>query len=128
MLAENDKILDTIKKETSSVDKLFGVPVNQDQLNGYLEEFKTFITPDKETGLRGLDSLLSNDTMLFKAFVLLAKIGEEGVMETITKGRESNKEEIFKKFQLSPNFSGSRDTANRFTDPAVVADVFSDLS
>lgn len=94
-----------LKIELSKVDSIFGVPVNQEQHAKYLEEFEGIVTPDKATRERVLDSILSNDMILYKVFVALVKNGEDKVIEMMTKGRESAKEELFKKLEITPSFS-----------------------
>jgi len=96
-----------LKNELSKVDSIYGVPVSQEQHNQWLEEFERIVTPDKTTGERGLDSILSNDILLYKTYVIMAKFGEEKVIEIMTKGRESAKEELLKKFEITPNFTGN---------------------
>lgn len=95
-----------LKIDLSKVDSVFGVPVSQEQHAKYLEEFERVVTPDKTTGERGLDSILSNDMLLYKAYLIMAKFGEGKVIEIMTKGRESAKEELFKKLEITPSFSG----------------------
>lgn len=97
-----------LKIDLSKVDTVFGVPVSQEQHAQYLEEFERIVIPDKATGTRGLDDILSNDMLLYKAYLIMAKFGEEKVIEIMTKGRENAKEEILKKLGLTPNFTGSQ--------------------
>jgi hypothetical protein len=125
VIAENEKFVTEIKNKISSVDKIFGIPVSQEDHEAYLEEFKQFITPNKETGIRNIDLVLSDDVNLYKIFVALVKNGEGKVLETITKGRESTKEELFKKLGISPNFSSSRDKSDRMDDPESIVNALS---
>ena len=108
-LENNEKYISELKTKAPSLTKIFGVPVSQEQHEAYIEEFKNYITPDKETGKSPMGLYLSDDVNLYKTFIALLKIGEEQVIENITKGREATKEEIFKKLGLSPTFSGTRD-------------------
>ena len=107
-LADNEKWIADIKTKVTNVDTIFGIPVSQEDHAIWLDELKTLITPDKTTGIRGIDIMLSDDVMLYKAAFLLAKSGEDKMVELITKGRESTKEDIFKKLKLTPSFGGSR--------------------
>lgn len=125
VIAENEKFVTEIKTKISSVDKIFGIPVSQEDHETYLEEFRQFITPNKETGIRNIDLVLSDDVNLYKIFVALVKNGEGKVLETITKGRESTKEELFKKLGISPNFSSSRDKSDRMDDAESIAHALS---
>ena len=95
-----------LKVELSKVDTVFGVPVKPEDHTKWLEEFERIVIPDKATGKRGLDDILSNDVLLYKAYLIMAKFGEEKVIEIMTKGRESAKEDLFKKLEITPNFSG----------------------
>jgi hypothetical protein len=110
---EYNKVVDSTKKaisdlkiELSKVDSVFGISVSQDDHAKFLEEFERVVIPDKLTGQRGLDSILSNDLLLYKAYLIMAKFGEEKVIEVMTKGRESAKEELLKKLEITPNFAG----------------------
>jgi hypothetical protein len=76
-------------------------------------------------GIRNIDLVLSDDVNLYKIFVALVKNGEGKVLETITKGRESTKEELFKKLGISPNFSSSRDKSDRMDDAESIAHALS---
>lgn len=100
--------VDKLRIELSKVDSIYGVPVNQEQHKQWLEEFERIVTPDKATGARGLDEILSNDILLYKTYVIMAKFGEDKVIEIMTKGRESAKEELLKKFEITPNFTGTQ--------------------
>ena len=75
-----------------------------------MEEFEKALTPDKTTGLRQIDEILSNDMLLYKMYLTLVKHGEEKVMEFITKGKETAKEELFKKLEITPISTGSNKT------------------
>jgi hypothetical protein len=105
----NNKFVSEIETKISNVNSLFGISVSPEDKKAFIEEFRSFITPDKETMERPIDKLLSDDVTLFKLFVIAAKFGEEKVIEHITKGKESAKEEIFRKLKLTPEFSGSRE-------------------
>lgn len=113
--AKYDTIIETLNKhyskleqDLSTVENVYGIPVNQDEHKVYLEEFKKLTTPDKATGLRGIDEILSNDVTLYKMFLLATKFGEDKVIEMITKGRESGKEELMKKLKITPTSTGTR--------------------
>ena len=99
-----------LQKEVVNLNTVFGVPVNQEQHKVYLEEFEKALTPDKTTGIRQIDEILSNDMLLYKMYLTLVKNGEEKVMEYITKGKETAKEELFKKLEITPLSSGSNKT------------------
>ena len=97
-----------LEQDLSVVDTVYGIPVNQDEHKVYIEEFKKLTIPDKATGLRGIDEILSNDVTLYKMFLLATKFGEDKVMELITKGKESGKEELMKKLKITPTSTGTR--------------------
>lgn len=99
-----------LQKDVVNLNSVFGVPVNQEQHKVYLEEFEKALTPDKTTGLRQIDEILSNDMLLYKMYLTLVKHGEEKVMEYITKGKETAKEELFKKLEITPISTGSNKT------------------
>lgn len=116
-----DKIVETIdthlkklETNTATMDKVYGIPVSQDDHKNYLEEFKRSLIPNKETGLRDIDVILSDDETLYKMFLLSVKFGEDKVIETITKGRESGKEELLKKLGITPRATG---TSQRAQEP-----------
>jgi len=108
VLEYNKQAIEELKTQIGNIDNIFGIPVNREDHENYLKEFESAITPDKATGRRGIDDILSNDVTLYKAFLLLAKFGEDKVIEVITKGRESAKEEIFKKLGITPDFVSGR--------------------
>lgn len=116
VLVERDKYIDAIKMKVDKVESIYGIPVSQEDHTNWLAEFKDFITPDKATGIRGIDEMLSDDMTLYKLFVLAAKQGEDKVLELITKGREATKEELFKKLKLTSTFSGTRSMENKNLD------------
>ena len=110
-----DSIIENLNKaytklelDVSKIENVYGIPVNQEDHKAYLEEFKKLTTPDKSTGLRGIDEILSNDITLYKMFLLATKFGEDKVMELITKGKESGKEELMKKLKITPSVTGTR--------------------
>lgn len=115
ILAVNDKAINDIKMKIDKVDSIYGIPVSQEEHNNWLDEFKSFITPDKTTGIRKLDVMLSDDLTLYKLFVMAVQ-GEDKFRELITQGRESTKEDIFKKLGLTPTFGGSRSTDHQNLD------------
>lgn len=103
-----DTSLQKIKNSLSTTEEIYGVKVNSDTIDNYLDEFKEAVTLNKKTGERKIDELLSNDVDLFKFFVLLMQGGEDKVMEIITRGRETAKEDLFIKLGLTPNPEGSQ--------------------
>lgn len=112
-----NKVVDEITKlhsklevDLAKVNSIYGIEVKPEDHKLYLEEFKKLTIPDKETYKRGIDEILSNDVMLYKLFVLATKFGEEKVIEQITKGRESGKEELMKKLKITPHVSGTQRT------------------
>lgn len=105
IVAKTKEHISKLKIELSKVDSVFGVPVNQELHSKYLEEFERIVIPDKETGQRGIEEILSNDVLLYKAWLIMAKFGEDKVIEMMTKGRENAKEELLKKLEITPNFS-----------------------
>ena len=105
-----------IKSNLSSVEDIYGFPVNQEQLGGLIQEFKDFTTPNKETGASKLDEMLSDNTLLFKAFVVLMN-GEEKMRELLTRGREDAKAAILEKLKLTPTFGGSQRGDDRKMTP-----------
>lgn len=106
IVKQTKEAVSKLKIDLSKVDSIFGVPVSQEQHAKYLEEFERIATPDKTTHERVLDNILSNDMLLYKVFVAMVKNGEDKVIEMMTKGRESAKEELLKKLEITPNFSG----------------------
>jgi hypothetical protein len=119
----NNKHVDNLKTKLADTDSIFGIKVSPDERDAFVEEFRAFITPDKETMQSPLEKMLSDDVILFKTFVLAAKFGEDKVIEAITKGRESAKEELFRKLKLTPEFSGQRED-RRTDDPDAIAAAF----
>lgn len=115
ILAINDKAINDIKMKVDKIDSIYGIPVSQEDHKNWIDEFKAFITPDKTTGVRKLDVMLSDDMALYKLFVMAVQ-GEDKFRELITQGRESTKEEIFKKLGLTPTFGGSRSTEHKNLD------------
>jgi hypothetical protein len=107
IVTQTKEAVSKLKLELSKVESVFGVPVSQEQHLKYLEEFERVVIPDKATGERGLDKILSNDMLLYKAYLIMAKFGEEKVIEIMTKGRESAKEELLKKLEITPGFGGN---------------------
>lgn len=105
IVAKTKEHISKLKIDLSKVDSVFGVPVNQELHSKYLEEFERIVIPDKATGQRGLDEILSNDILLYKAWLIMTKFGEDKVIEMITKGRENAKEELLKKLEITPSFS-----------------------
>lgn len=120
-----NKLVTDVANQTSKLESIFGIPVSQEEHKAFLEEFKAFITPDKETRLRGIDTMLSDDVALYKLFVLSTKFGEEKVIQAITKGKETAKGDLFKKLGLTPNFSGSREQSGRIDNPETIVAAFS---
>lgn len=116
MVENINKYITKLEQDVSSIDNVFGIPVNQEDHKVYLEEFKRLSIPDKATGLRGIDEILSNDVTLYKMYLLATKFGEEKVIEQITKGRESGKAELLKKLKITPVIKGSRERDNGITD------------
>lgn len=106
IVKQTKEAVSKLKIELSKVESIYGVPVSQEDHTKWLEEFERIVTPDKTTGERGLDNILSNDVLLYKTYVIMAKFGEDKVIEMMTKGRESAKEEVFKRLGITPNFSG----------------------
>ena len=113
--AQYDTLVESLNKhytkleaDVAKIESVYGVPVNQEEHKAYLEEFKKLTTPDKATGMRGIDEILSNDVTLYKMFLLATKFGEDKVIELITKGRESGKEELMKKLKITPSVTGTR--------------------
>ena len=106
MLSETKSELNTLKESLSKVDSIYGIPVNQETHDQFLAEFERVVIPNKETGERLIDDILSDNMTLYKMFVMVAKFGEEKVIETITKGREGGKEALLKSLSITPNFSG----------------------
>lgn len=106
IVKQTKEAVSKLKIELSKVESIFGVPVSQEQHAKYLEEFERIATPDKTTHERVLDNILSNDMLLYKVFVAMVKNGEDKVIEIMTKGRESAKEELLKKLEITPSFSG----------------------
>lgn len=106
MLSETKSELNTLKESLSKVDSIYGIPVNQETHDQFLAEFERVVIPNKETGERLIDDILSDNMTLYKMFVMVSKFGEEKVIETITKGREGGKEALLKSLGITPNFSG----------------------
>lgn len=124
LIETNNKHVDSLKTKLAETDTIFGIKVSPDERDAFVEEFRAFITPDKETMQSPLEKMLSDDVILFKTFVLAAKFGEDKVIEAITKGRESTKEELFRKLKLTPEFSGTREE-QRSNDPDTIAKAWS---
>ena len=102
-----DKHFDKLSVDVSNIDKVYGIPVNQEEHKIFLEEFKKLVTPDKATGQRGIDDILSNDVTLYKMFLLATKFGEDKVIELITQGREAGKKELMEKLKITPTVTGT---------------------
>lgn len=120
-----DTAFGTLRQNLSKVESVYGIPVSQEDHDNYMEEFKKLSVPDKATGERGLDAILSDDVTLYKMFLLATKFGEDKVIELITKGREASKEEILKKLKLTPTFKGSQQRDTGHTDFASEIDALS---
>lgn len=113
-----DNAFGTLRQNLTKVETVYGIPVSQEDHDSYMEEFKKLSIPDKATGERGLDVILSDDVTLYKMFLLATKFGEDKVIELITKGREASKEEILKKLKLTPTFKGSQQRETGHSDLA----------
>lgn len=113
IVASANKYVDDIKNIVSKQESIYGIPVNPEQIESYVEEFRKMVIPNKETGERGIDKLLSDDVLLFKMFYLATSNGEEEIVKLITKGRETAKEEILKKLGVTPSPSGHREHTNK---------------
>ena len=109
IIANINTSVEDIKKSVIGLNSIYGIEMNADKQNGYLEEFKHFITPDKETGIRPLDKFLQDDINLYKLFVLGVKnSGEDTIVSLLTQGRENAKEALFTKLGITPTFSSNQ--------------------
>lgn len=104
-------------KNTSDI---YGIKVGQSDIESYVKDFKDFITPDKETGIRKLDEWLNNDESLFKLFVLSVKTGEKGIKELLTRTKENAKQEAFEKLGLTEDKRGVQGEQFNSEDPEAV--------
>lgn len=105
---EIDKYTKKLSGDLTNVDKVYGIPVSQEEHEVYLKEFKEALIPNKESRRRPIDQILSDDMTLYKMFLMATKFGEEKVIEAITQGKETAKKELFEKLKITPQPSGSR--------------------
>lgn len=109
IIANINTSVEDIKKSVIGLNSIYGIEMNAEKQNGYLEEFKHFITPDKETGIRPLDKFFQDDINLYKLFVLGVKnSGEDTIVSLLTQGRENAKEALFTKLGITPTFSSNQ--------------------
>lgn len=92
----------------TKVNDIYGIKLGQSELPVLIDEFKSFLTIPKDTGVRKIDEWLSNDENLFKMFVVMVKSGEDSFKELITRGREQAKKDILEKLFHSRTLEGSQ--------------------
>lgn len=119
-MGDLDKTVTELVAKTNNISDIYGVKLSQTELSEYIREFKELSIPDKTTGLRKLDTWLSNDLTLFKLFVMDLKQGEDSFKELITQGREDIKEKIFSQLGLTAPLEGSQGKRLNMQDPETI--------
>jgi hypothetical protein len=112
-----DNVHTKLVAEFNNTSDIYGIKLGQPEIKVYIDEFKEFLLPDKTTGIRKLDTWLSNDQTMFKLFVIASKLGENRVREIITQGREQAKLDILNKFGLTVPKEGKQGERINKMDP-----------
>lgn len=119
-VGELNKNLEDLFAKLNNTSDIYGVKLSQTELNDYFEEFKEFVTPDKTTKTRKMDAWLSDNLTLFKLYVMSVQQGEDSFRELLTQGRESAKEDIFKKLRIQPGQQGAQGQRVNTKDPDTI--------